>query len=268
MKKIILFFQHNGVSFIFSFFGFAISCLSFALAYTTYQNNQKDKELLRAPMFVIENEFLNIDENVSYDFTDENPYIPHPGKFSLDRICFKKIEQAGDKLIEEIEGAYNSLIIDTTSPYQRGTLNKLINFGYFKVLNMGSDCISFRMESFEIWYINGKYMKLEPTEHDELNISKKQDESQSFDLSFSAIYAEDDFAMFKEFNPESLKKKSIYAKQGLINTYIPFAADLWSSTKLIIVTKNIYNEKYRQEINMHFRFNTYYTDSVLLGRVK
>ena len=257
-----------------SVLGIVFSVFSLGIAFLTYWHNQKDKKLLRAPLIVIRDEFINISESIRYDFPDDLPYNPSPRKFSLDRRCFKKFEIANGQPVketEEIVGAYISLIMDTTpeNTYQSKKIEKIVNYGRFNMLNMGYDCLSMQIKSIDVSLKNRNSMPLAPTEHNSLDICKTKGED--FNMGFTVIYAGDEYAPFVlgiEDNFELIRQKAANTKNGVMNTYMPVAPDLWEKITLTVFTKNIHDEEYKQEINLYFRDNTYYTDSKLLGKIK
>jgi hypothetical protein len=150
---------------------------------------------------------------------------------------------------------------------------ELLALGTLQITNVGHRMLSVEVEAVKIDFLNGNDLTLYPSQanggatHYILNTT---DEVIEMLVSYR-IPKDGDRRMFKyELLESQWEQKRQVTGENMLNVHIPgmLVCDLWKTITIRLVTCNIHNELYRQDIRLDNTDNVITTSSRLLERVK
>ncbi len=249
-----------------------LSIISLIFAFIGCLKNKRDFRLANAPLFLVENETLEI--NKKRWFEDKYaPKLPHR-KFIFDQRSFEEtivghakgfLQKNAPKEID-VAKTYTSIILDLTEDDDYERAERKIGYCKLNMRNVGFPFIVFKIRSISIQYKNGNILTLRPWKHDTLTRYIKKNET--LDIVVSVFYDKSGrYAFFDENKVEDMDfmEQKLLATQGKItNTYLPDDANNFDKITINSVTKNIYNYRYKQRIELIQENGVVYTKTYLV----
>ena len=227
-----------------------LSFISLIFVYIESKRNKRNFILDNAPLFLAENETLEIETRRSFTKLS----IPDrlgKGRFFFDRRTFMESYRT-DTCHATVCKPYLSIILDLTENVDFEKAEKKIGYCKLNMRNVGYPMISFKIQRIMIHYIKGHTITLYPEK--EGLLTQYIEKNETCDILVSVLYEK---GSQNAFFDDSVTQDNEFAQKKLDETNgklfnIPFPSGANRFDKIVIdsVTTNIFNYSYEQRIEL------------------
>lgn len=248
--------------------GVIIAFCAFILSILSWQHSKKIYSKETAPLLCIDEIKLNLHEEGTYQFYQENYYPKDYGP--------QAIMDARNFIINgEIKNPVFSLILDTREeniePWKSSHTDIVTRPCFVTVIlrNVGFDLIKLKVTNIKIIYNPLHVLSLNCIKNNALQCYIPKGKCEELALSF--VFKRNEHALLKENGADNGndKRETLKPVEGnIINVSMPLIMDAYQKIEYDIETVNIYGQIYNQRLEYEIKNEHYYTSSKLIRRAQ